>query len=153
MQSLKRNRRLIRIAMTPRGRSIYSRGSIQDFVAGIRDAIKGHEGLVAKEILHGDVSEGNIILLNPSPEDDLHGMLIDLDHSVKMKGNLALEEDWSLTGTMKFMALERLKFASKQEKTIGRTCRHDLESFFYVFIVGCIKYGLVHERREKQLQI
>ncbi|CAD6500142.1 BgTH12-04245 [Blumeria graminis f. sp. triticale] len=140
MQCLKRNRRLIRIAMIPRGRSIYSGGSILEFVAGIRDAIKGHEGLVAKEVLHGDVSEGNIILLNPSQEDDLHGMLIDLDHSVKMKGNLALEDDRSLTGTMKFMALERLQHARDTGKSIGRTCRHDLESFFYVFIIGCIEY-------------
>ena len=139
-QSLKRNRRLTRIAMTPRGRAIYSSGSILDFVAGIRDAIKGHEGLVGKEILHGDVSEGNIILLKPSPEEDLYGMLIDLDHSVKMKGNVALEDDRSLTGTMKFMALERLQHARDTGKSIGRTCRHDLESFFYVFIVGCIEY-------------
>ncbi|CAD6500094.1 BgTH12-04197 [Blumeria graminis f. sp. triticale] len=135
-----RNRRLIRIAMTPSGRTIYSSGSILDFVAGIRDAIKGHEGLVGKEILHGDISEGNIILLKPSPANDLHGMLIDLDHSVRMKGNLALEERQSLTGTIKFMALERLEHARDTGKSIGRTCRHDLESFFYVFIVGCIEY-------------
>ncbi|VCU40221.1 Bgt-50392 [Blumeria graminis f. sp. tritici] len=146
-----RNLRLTRIAMTPHGRAIYSSGSILDFVAGIRDAIKGHEGLVGKEILYGDVSEGNIILLKPSPEDDLYGMLIDLDHSVKLQGNVALENNRSLTGTMKFMALERLQHVLDTGKSIGRTFRHDLKSFFYVFIVGCIEYEDVSADMAKNL--
>ncbi|VCU40226.1 Bgt-50387, partial [Blumeria graminis f. sp. tritici] len=29
-----------------------------------------------------------------------------LDHSVNMKGNMTLEDDWFMTGIMKFMALE-----------------------------------------------
>ncbi|CAD6500052.1 BgTH12-04157 [Blumeria graminis f. sp. triticale] len=149
--SYERNRRLIRIAMTPSGRTIYSSGSILDFVAGIRDAIKGHEGLVGKEILRGDISEGNIILLKPSPANDLHGMLIDLDHSVRMKGNLALEERQSLTGTLKLMALERLEHARDTGKSIRRTCRHDLESFFYVFIIGCIEYEEISADKAKNL--
>ncbi|VCU40235.1 Bgt-50373 [Blumeria graminis f. sp. tritici] len=149
--SYERNRRLIRIAMIPSGRTIYSSGSILDFVAGIRDAIKGHEGLVGKEILHGDISEGNIILLKPSPANDLHGMLIDLDHSVRMKGNLALEERQSLTGTLKLMALERLEHARDTGKSIRRTCRHDLESFFYVFIIGCIEYEEISADKAKNL--
>ncbi|VCU40297.1 Bgt-51143 [Blumeria graminis f. sp. tritici] len=43
--SLERNRFLFRIAMTPCGRKIDTCGSILDFVAGIRDAIKAHRGL------------------------------------------------------------------------------------------------------------
>ncbi|SZF01234.1 unnamed protein product [Blumeria hordei] len=56
-----------------------------------------------------------------------------------MKGIVALEDDRFLPGTMKFMALERLKHARNTGNTTSRTC-HDLESFFYVFIVGCIEY-------------
>ncbi|SZF01073.1 unnamed protein product [Blumeria hordei] len=149
--SMERNRRLTRIAMTPRGRKIYSSGSILDFVAGIRDAIKGHEGLVGKGILHGDISEGNIILLKPTPDSDLHGMLIDLDQSFKMKRNPFEENDGFLTGTVKFMALERLHWAAYSNLPIRRTCRHDLESFFYVFIVGCIEYELVIGRKPRNL--
>ncbi|VCU40438.1 Bgt-51723 [Blumeria graminis f. sp. tritici] len=78
-------------------------------------------------------------------------MLIDLDHSVRMKGNLALEERQSLTGTIKFMALERLEHARDTGKSIRRTCRHDLESFFYVFIVGCIEYEDVSADKAKNL--
>ena len=77
--------------------------------------------------------------MKPKKDNSLHGILVDLDHSVNMKGNLPLENVF-LTGTTKFMALERPEF--DQRKTIGHTCRHDLESFFYVFIVGCIE----HER-------
>ncbi|KAH8598614.1 hypothetical protein B0O99DRAFT_700240 [Bisporella sp. PMI_857] len=38
------------------------------------------------------------------------------------------------TGTMQFMAIEALEGK-------GHTYRHDLESFFYVFIWMCIRYG------------
>ncbi|VDB96510.1 Bgt-51302, partial [Blumeria graminis f. sp. tritici] len=53
--SLERNRFLFRIAMTPCGRKIDTCGSILDFVAGIRDAIKAHQRLVDISILHGDI--------------------------------------------------------------------------------------------------
>ncbi|VCU40254.1 Bgt-20565 [Blumeria graminis f. sp. tritici] len=149
--SFVRNRRLIRIAMTPSGRTIYSSGTILDFVMDIRDAIKGHEGLVGKENLDGDISEGNIILLKTSPANDLHGMLIDFDLSVMMKGNLASEDRQSLTGTIKFMALERLQHACDTGESIRRTCRHDRESFFNVFIVGCIEYEEVSANKSKNL--
>ncbi|VCU40330.1 Bgt-50996 [Blumeria graminis f. sp. tritici] len=139
------------MAITPRGRPIYSSGSILDFVAGIRDAIKGHEGLVGKGILHGDISEGNIILLKPTSDGDLHGMLIDLDQSFKMKRNPVEENVGFSIGTVKFMALERLRSVAKSNFPIRRTCRHDLESLFYVFIVGCIEYEFVNDRKSKNL--
>ncbi|VCU40285.1 Bgt-50340 [Blumeria graminis f. sp. tritici] len=126
--------------MTPCGRKIDTRGSILDFVAGIRDAIKAHQRLVDISILHGDISEGNIILKGPTTDDDSHSMLIDFDCSVKLKGNVAEDEELFLTGTVKFMAIERLKSASNSKPSIRRTYRHDLESFFYVFVVGCIEY-------------
>ncbi|VCU40295.1 Bgt-50386 [Blumeria graminis f. sp. tritici] len=77
--SLERNRFLFRIVMTPCGRKIDTCGSILDFVAGIRDAIKAHQRLVNISILHGDVSEENIILKDPTTDDDSHGILIDFD--------------------------------------------------------------------------
>ncbi|CAD6500101.1 BgTH12-04204 [Blumeria graminis f. sp. triticale] len=138
--SLERNRFLFRIAMTPCGRKIDTCGSIFDFVAGIRDAIKAHQRLVDISILHGDISEGNIILKDPTTDDDSHSMLIDFDCSVRLKGNVAEDEELFLTGTVKFMAIERLKSAANSKPTIRRTYRHDLESFFYVFVVGCIEY-------------
>ncbi|CAD6500080.1 BgTH12-04183 [Blumeria graminis f. sp. triticale] len=149
--SLERNRVLFRIAMKPCGRKIDTCGSILDFVAGIRDAIKAHQRLVDISILHGDISEGNIILKDPTIDDDSHGMLIDFDCSVKLKGNVAEDEELFLTGTVKFMAIERLKAAAALKPTIRRTYRHDLESFFYVFVVGCIEYESVDEAELRNL--
>ncbi|VCU40323.1 Bgt-50971, partial [Blumeria graminis f. sp. tritici] len=149
--SMERNRLLTRMAVTPRGRPIYSSGSILDFVAGIQDAIKGHEGLVGKGILHGDVCEEKIVLLKTTSDKDMHGMLTGLEHSVKIKDNLAKDYEHILTGNLKFMALERLKNFSLTGEVIRRTCRHDLESFFYVFIVGCIEYGKVSESKDNSL--
>ncbi|SZF01040.1 unnamed protein product [Blumeria hordei] len=149
--SMERNRRLTRIAMTPRGRKIYSSGSILDFVAGIRDAIKGHEGLVGKGILHGHISEENIIMLKPNSENDPHGMLIDLDRSDKMRGNLIWDNDRKFMGTLKFMALEQLESAHRRKEFTRRTYRHDLEAFFYVFIVGCIEYERASKSTRRDL--
>ncbi|CAD6501193.1 BgTH12-01447 [Blumeria graminis f. sp. triticale] len=143
LPSLERNRFLFRIVMTPCGRKINSSGSILAFVVGIRDAIKAHQALVDKNILHGDISDGNIILIDPTLDKDCHGLLIDFDCSVRLKDNVAEDDERFLTGTLKFMALERL-FSDGKTKAIRRTYRHDLESFFYVFIVGSIEYEFVN---------
>ncbi|VCU40272.1 Bgt-50355 [Blumeria graminis f. sp. tritici] len=137
--------------MTSGGRKIDSSGSIFAFVAGIRDAIKAHQGLVDISILHGDISAGNIILKDPTTNDDSHGMLIDFGYSVKMKGNIAVDGELFLTGAMKFMAIERLKYAAYSKPLIRRTYRHDLESFFYVFLAGCIEYECVTEGKPPNL--
>ncbi|VDB96509.1 Bgt-51303 [Blumeria graminis f. sp. tritici] len=49
------------------------------------------------------------------------------------------------------MAIERLKSAANSKPTIRRTYRHDLESFFYVFVVGCIEYESVDEAKLRNL--
>ncbi|VDB83615.1 Bgt-51697 [Blumeria graminis f. sp. tritici] len=78
-------------------------------------------------------------------------MMIDLDHSIGLIESLKTDENLSLIGTMKFMAIERLKVAVKKEPTIQRTIWHDLESFFYVFLVGCIEYEVVPVSKSSNL--
>ncbi|VDB89345.1 Bgt-51081 [Blumeria graminis f. sp. tritici] len=39
------------------------------------------------------------------------------------------------------MAIELLKNMSENKYSIKKSCRYDLESFFYVFLVGCLRYG------------
>ncbi|CAD6503675.1 BgTH12-03334 [Blumeria graminis f. sp. triticale] len=134
-----RDRELRRIVITPRGRSLYSSKTIMEFLVGIRDAIVAHRRLyVEKNILHGDISDGNIILATVGGKTQ--GMLIDLDHAEMVEPPPGKDDNFFLTGTMKFMALERLQYAAKRGETIARTFHHDLESFFYVFILGCITY-------------
>ncbi|VCU41406.1 Bgt-50691 [Blumeria graminis f. sp. tritici] len=45
-----------------------------------------------------------------------------------------------ITGTLKYMALELLEAIDDNDYTLKQTYRHDLESFFYVLIVGCMSY-------------
>ncbi len=123
------NRILCCLVISPPGRSIREFHSIKQLLEAFRDAIKGHRSLYEKgNILHRDISENNIIIT----DGDYKGMLIDLD--------LAKERDKGpsgarhRTGTMEFMAIEVLD-------GVSHTYRHDLESFFYVFLWTCICYG------------
>ncbi|CAD6503663.1 BgTH12-03322 [Blumeria graminis f. sp. triticale] len=148
MTSCLRDRELTRLIMAPRGRSLRSSQSILEFLIGIRDAIAGHRRLYCKKkILHGDISDNNIILTNF--RDTLEGQLIDLDQSIDVKQTPDVGGEKFLIGTMMFMAIERLEHAAKDRIYINRTYRHDLESFFYVFIVGCVAY----ERDEKSREV
>ncbi|CAD6501097.1 BgTH12-01352 [Blumeria graminis f. sp. triticale] len=146
-----RDRELRRIVISPRGHSLRSSKTIMEFLVGIRDAIVAHRRLyVEKKILHGDISDGNIILATVGGKTQ--GMLIDLDHAEMVDPPPGKDDNLFLTGTIKFMALERLHRASNCGETIARTFHHDLESFFYVFIVGCITFiglkDLAYELRE-----
>ncbi|VCU40294.1 Bgt-20139 [Blumeria graminis f. sp. tritici] len=49
------------------------------------------------------------------------------------------------------MAIERLKSAANSKLSIQQTYRHDLESFFYVFLAGCIEYEFVDEAKLRNL--
>lgn len=91
-----------------------------------RDAIRAHRSLLlVANILHRDVSENNIIGTKPEETGGFAGVLIDLDLA-KVLGS-ARSGARHQTGTVQFMALQVLK-------GIDHTYRHDLESFFYVFI-------------------
>lgn len=47
-----------------------------------------------------------------------------------------------MTGTLKFMAIEVLEIAFREKYfTLDHTYRHDLESFFYVFLSVCANHG------------
>ena len=47
-----------------------------------------------------------------------------------------------MTGTLKFMAIEVVKMAFRDnQRDLERTYRHDLGSFFYVFLDMCINHG------------
>ncbi|VDB90536.1 Bgt-51634 [Blumeria graminis f. sp. tritici] len=112
-----RDRELLRIVITPRGHSLRSSKTIMEFLVGIRDAIVAHRRLyVEKKILHGDISDGNIILANVGGKTQ--GMLIDLDHAEIVEPPPGKDDNFFLTGTMKFMALERLHHASNRRESI-----------------------------------
>ncbi|RPB23541.1 hypothetical protein L211DRAFT_751998, partial [Terfezia boudieri ATCC MYA-4762] len=120
--------------------------SVKDLIKGMRDAIKCHKSLFESAgILHRDVSPGNIMLSKHRSRniksgsgivssEAPHGFLIDLDLA-KYVGPIQATADSTpksirrRTGTMLFMAIEIL-----QGTCLRHSWRHDLESFFYVFI-------------------
>lgn len=86
----------------------------------------GHESLLDANILHRDISIGNVML--NMAEDD--GFLIDLDLAIKIDRESASGAP-SKTGTKVFMAIGVL---SGEDHSF----MHDLESFFWVLFWACI---------------
>jgi Fungal protein kinase len=102
----------------------------------------GHWSLLEKgRILHRDISVHNI-MISTSPQSP-KGFLIDLDFAVEIGPDLlAIGPSGALhrTGTLPFISIGVLM------KHI-HTYRHDLESFFYVFVWLCIAYDGPNKRR------
>ncbi|KAH8732082.1 hypothetical protein GQ44DRAFT_273164 [Phaeosphaeriaceae sp. PMI808] len=144
-QELFKDRILTCIVISPAGRPLRDYRSPKEFLVGMRDAIKAHKALFMDgRILHRDISENNIILTDPEKNNGFSGMLIDLDLAVAVRENGQNEQTEArhMTGTLEFMAIEILK-GGLEPKTAGieHTYRHDLESFFYVFLSICIHCG------------
>ncbi|KAF4331610.1 hypothetical protein FBEOM_14635 [Fusarium beomiforme] len=125
----------IRRPMGPRpvGHPISKYRSVLEVLECLRDAIKAHRSLyLDKNILHQDISISNLIIPNTyiDNQDSPKGVLIHLDSSRDLK--ILSKEPNGLTGTKLFMAIQLLQ--SGVESPILHTYRHDLESFFYVFL-------------------
>ncbi|KAF2468324.1 uncharacterized protein BDR25DRAFT_335443 [Lindgomyces ingoldianus] len=101
-----------------RNRSIYEASSPRGILTGLLGGIKGHESLLDANILHRDISIGNVML--NMAEDD--GFLIDREHASGAP---------SKTGTKVFMAIGALYGED-------HNFMHDLESFFWVLFWTCI---------------
>ena len=127
------NRILRVLAISPAGRCISQFKSAAELLGSLRDAVQVHRSLFMDgKILHRDISENNIIIINPEKADGFRGMLIDLDLAKEDgKGSSGARHR---TGTMEFMAIEVLQ-------GISHTYRHDLEAFFYVLIWLCARRG------------
>jgi serine/threonine protein kinase len=133
------NRIFCCLVVSPPGRAIHEFESVLEFLEVCRDVIKGHRSLYQDgKILHRDISKNNIIITDAEKEEDPSGMLIDLDLAKELDSGPSGARH--RTGTMEFMAIEVLE---------GRahTYRHDLESFFYVFLWLIIRYGRGRDNR------
>ena len=71
-------------------------------------------------------------------------MLIDFDLTVTVDEDCKNErtEEQVITGTLEYIAIEILEGALRKDTSgIEHTYRHNLKSFFYVFLSVCIRYG------------
>ncbi|CCU82826.1 serine/threonine-protein kinase Sgk2, partial [Blumeria hordei DH14] len=137
---------LNRVVLSPYGRPLQSCRSVLQFLIVMRDAIMGHQRLChEKKITHADISQGNIIIVTPTEEDRSRGMLIDLDNSLSFYDEFLSKKLEYFVGTTKYMACDILLCAAgyRLRSLVAYLFYHnyDLESFFYVFLTGCVEYG------------
>jgi hypothetical protein len=97
----------------------------------------GHKSLLNANILHRDISIGNVMLTEA--EDD--GFLIDLDLGVKIDREKASGAP-SKTGTKVFMAIGALYGEE-------HSFMHDLESFFWLLFWICAHWNGPDKERSK----
>ncbi|KAL0631072.1 hypothetical protein Q9L58_010069 [Maublancomyces gigas] len=131
-----------------KGREIYRCTSTQELLLGLHDALQGHRSLLAAGILHRDISIFNIMLSlhPPTRSDGKRGFLIDLDMAIET-ACLTPSTAPHRTGTREFMAIEVLN-----GDALTHTYRHDIESFFYVFVWICVYGHWWHNNRETPLR-
>lgn len=118
--------------ITVKGRSITDFQNNLELLYALRDAIRGHQSLYRHKLLHRDISTNNIMITRttgPPRADGFKGFLIDLDLAIHLD---ALDStSRHRTGTIEFMAIGVMDGEL-------HTYRHDLESFFYVFLWICV---------------
>lgn len=121
------NRTLTCIVTSPLGRALQTFQTLHELLEVLRDAIKCHRSLYMDAgLLHGDISPGNMIIVDDPDEGQPRGMLIDLELATSR--DPAPERDTSIIcGTRSYMAIGYIQDEAK-------TYRHDLESFFYVLL-------------------
>lgn len=123
------NRRFVCTVTSPLGRPLSTFTSRLELLRVFRDAIKCHRSLLLDAgIIHGDISEGNILIVDNQPADAPQGILIDLDSATYRDEEPDPESDTMIVGTKMFMAIAVLQGDQRH------TYRHDLESFLYVFL-------------------
>jgi hypothetical protein len=121
------------VVTAPLGYPLEEYRSVPEFLEAFCDAIEGHKSLYLDgNILHRDVSAGNIIILEKTKEKQQRGMLIDLDLAVDMATDSAALAQGA--GTQPYIAIGVLNGEP-------HTYRHDLESFLYLFIEIAICEG------------
>ncbi|KAL0957587.1 hypothetical protein HGRIS_001371 [Hohenbuehelia grisea] len=145
---------LHRLVLETAGRALWESNSYLEIVKGVRAALIGHQDLFNQNILHRDISPGNILLsVEPSPIPGEEGFLTDLEfaristiitqdtqessrrdgtnvHSTHTKWRDA-QRGAVMTGTIHFMAIQLVE-AMDNGKAIKHEVHHDVESIIWV---------------------
>ncbi|KAJ6625793.1 hypothetical protein B0H10DRAFT_590793 [Mycena sp. CBHHK59/15] len=133
-----------RTVLDPVGFPLEQFQSTKQLVQALRDAIYGHQIAFLAGVLHRDVSAGNILI----NENDLYGFMHDWDYSeftaegwkrFKLLHPDVTDEEIDkelkdMTGTYPFLAIEMLQQIRDPKSPCCHTCKHDLESFYWLLI-------------------
>ena len=101
------NRIFSYLAISPAGRALRDFRSIPELLKAFRDAIKAYKSLYMKgQILYRDISENNIIIIDPKEANGFTGILIDTDLSKEIgRGKSGVRHR---IGTVEFMPIQVL---------------------------------------------
>ncbi|KAI0318558.1 hypothetical protein OF83DRAFT_1056689, partial [Amylostereum chailletii] len=116
-----------RVVLSVIGRPLKKFTSTRELTTATRDALEAHSAVFTKlNILHGDISGGNILITK-----DGCGILIDWDLAI----DLAQEKRSALTGTWQFISAALLDNEGKKPHEL----QDDLESFVHVFVYHVVR--------------
>ncbi|KAF5689885.1 serine threonine kinase Sgk2 [Fusarium denticulatum] len=140
------------IVMPPFGRPVTHYHTVLEVLECMRDTIKAHRSLyIDAKILHQDICLHNIFISNPRENnpDASKGILIAFDTAMDVE--IEPEKPYRLVGAKTFMAID---LSRGSDDRVLHTYRHDLESFFYVFLFIAIggHRGLPGDSRLKPWQ-
>ncbi|CAK5265069.1 unnamed protein product [Mycena citricolor] len=130
-----------RVVMTPLGVKLEEFSILRELISVFIDTVQAHSDLVERRILHCDASIGNIVIVrSPSgnPAALGCGFLIDMDNARMMDEGVKRPVKHR-TGTQEFMSRSVLMWGD--EDCFVHEPRHDLESFFLVFLWICWHYA------------
>jgi len=123
-------------------RPLHAYRPVGELLEALCDAILGHKSLLKdRNILHRDISENNIIIIEAATKGDPKGILIGLDLAKELDRLPSGASYW--TSTMQFMAIEVLQGNATHTGTIS--------SRFSVFIWTSIRYGYEDVREPSSL--
>ncbi|KAJ7760715.1 hypothetical protein DFH07DRAFT_816496, partial [Mycena maculata] len=138
MDSYVPDRSLTRLALEMYMGTLNTAVSARQLLSAVHDIVSGHrDSLLAKDILHRDISFNNLLL----SKIDEHGVLIDFDMAKKMQDLLASNgtEGDSRTGTR---AYQSFKVLLQSDKLGQHDHMDDLESIYYVLFFICYGHDL-----------
>ncbi|KIJ46125.1 hypothetical protein M422DRAFT_778612 [Sphaerobolus stellatus SS14] len=132
----------IRVVLKPFGHPLRRYKDARELIVALHDAIAGHRSLHEDAgILHRDISPPNI-LLNPTGDMGNRGILIDLDHAIRVDNNSP------------YAQVRCVIYVAECHKR-RNTYLDDLESFYYVLIYVIVFYekpGIPQKTRPEILQ-
>ncbi|KAI9668712.1 MAG: hypothetical protein M1817_005196 [Caeruleum heppii] len=124
-----------RVIVRDYGKAIYKASSRAAMLAALAGCIAGYESLHRRAgMLQCDISKGNLLMNEEDDNPSWQSFLIDLDLAIKEQRE-GPSGARSKTGTRAFMAIGVL-YGDEEH-----SCRHDLESFFWVLFWICIHHN------------
>ncbi|KAJ2781126.1 hypothetical protein H4R18_003068 [Coemansia javaensis] len=121
------NRAHRRIVMSPVGSSIDNVGKEPSLIVVLEEAMRCHDGIFWEcGILHGDISENNILAVSDMAGGPPRGLLIDLDYAVQMD-QVDVGAQPERVGTLPYMSIGNIAGTRA-----ARTRLDDWESLLYL---------------------